>query len=82
MARQDGKVTSMRTITIPPYTATDEEVEEVRRESLLRHGIPYSEAKRNVQETALDYQGEPSSKVKKSVREEVPAYEVLFDRRR
>ena len=33
VASQDGRVVSLRTITIPPYTATDEQVEEVQRES-------------------------------------------------
>lgn len=51
VASQDGRVVSLRTITIPPYTVTDEQVEEIRRESAARYGIPYAEAERNVQET-------------------------------
>jgi hypothetical protein len=29
-------------------------VEEIRRESLARYGIPYAEAQRNVQETLIE----------------------------
>jgi len=42
VASQDGRVVSLRTMTIPPYTATDEQVEEIRRMSLARYGIPYA----------------------------------------
>jgi len=64
-------VVSLRTMTIPPYTATDEQVEEIRRESLARYGIPYAEAERNVQGALADYQPEPFRGA------EVPAYEVV-----
>jgi hypothetical protein len=53
VASQDGRVVSLRTMTIPRYTATDEQVEEIRRDSLARYGIPYAEAERNVQETLV-----------------------------
>ena len=33
-ATQDGQVVSLRTFTIPPSTATDEQVERIRRESM------------------------------------------------
>ena len=71
VSSQDGRVVNLRTMTISPYTATDEQVEEIRRESAARYGIPYVEAKRNVQETLADYQQEPSLEA------EVPAYEVV-----
>ena len=61
----------MRTMTIPPYTATGEHVEEIRRESLGRYGIPYAEAQRNVQETlGVDGQEPSADRV-------VPPYEVV-----
>ena len=49
VAGQGGDVRSIKTITIPPYEAVDEAVEEVRRESLKRHGIPYSKAMGNME---------------------------------
>jgi hypothetical protein len=71
VASQDGRVVSLRTMTIPPYTATAEQVEEIRRESLARYGIPYAEAERNVQETLVaDGQEPPSDRI-------VPSYEVV-----
>ena len=71
VASQDGQVVSLRTITIPPYTATDEQVEGIRRESMARHGIPYAEAERNVQEALSDFRQGPSLVT------EVPPYEVV-----
>jgi hypothetical protein len=44
VASRDGKVASIRTVTIPSYSASDEEVEAIRQESLKRYGIPYNEA--------------------------------------
>jgi hypothetical protein len=76
VASQDGRVATLRTMTIPSYTATDEQVEEIRRESAGRCGIPYAEAKRNVQETLPDCQREPSLET------EVPAYEIVSVQRR
>jgi hypothetical protein len=64
-------VVSLRTMTIPAYTATAEHVEQVRRESLARYGIPYAEAKRNVQETLMADDKEPSPD------RIVPPYEVV-----
>jgi len=71
VSSQDGRVVSLRTITIPSYTATNEQVEKVRRESAARYGIPYAKAEQNVQETLADRPQEPSQEV------DVPAYEVL-----
>jgi hypothetical protein len=72
MASQDGRVVSLRTMTIPPYTATDEQVEEIRCESAARYGIPYAQAERNVQEALAADNQEPA--LGPSV---VPAYEVV-----
>jgi hypothetical protein len=71
VASQDGRVVSLRTMTIPPYAATAEQVEEIRRESLARYGIPYAEAERNVQETLVADGQEPSPD------RIVPLYEVV-----
>jgi hypothetical protein len=71
VATHDGRVFSMRTMTIPRYTATDEQVEDIRRESLARYGIPYSEAVRNLQETAAAGAAELPSE------SPVPAYEII-----
>ena len=71
VASQDGRVVSLRTMNIPAYTATAEQVEEIRRESLARYGIPYAEAERNAQETLADCQPQRSMEI------EIPAYEVV-----
>ena len=71
VASQDGRVVSLRTMNIPAYTATAEQVEEIRRESLARYGIPYAEAERNVRETLAADSQEPS------LNPEVPAFEVV-----
>ena len=42
----DGRVTRIWTISIPPYTATDEQVEELCRASLRRYGVPGAVAER------------------------------------
>jgi hypothetical protein len=42
------------TQNVPTYTAGEEEIEHIRRESLARYGIPYSEARRNVEQQAGD----------------------------
>jgi hypothetical protein len=75
VASRDGRVVSLRTMTIPPYTATAQQVEEIRRESLARYGIPYAEAERNVQETlAADNHATSEESSPDPV---VPAYEVV-----
>jgi len=71
VASQDGWVVSLGTMNIPPYTATAEQVEEVRRESLARYGIPYTQAERNVQETLR------AESQEKPLNPEVPAFEVV-----
>jgi hypothetical protein len=38
VASQDDRVATLRTMTIPPYTATSEQVEEISRESLAGMG--------------------------------------------
>ncbi len=68
VATQDGMVDTIRTITIPPYAALDEEVEEIRRESLKNYGIPYTQALRNLDGT-LQTPGPPAS-----IETEVPVY--------
>ena len=60
MASHDGRVVFLKTITISPYTATDEQEEEIRRDSLARHGIPYAKAERSVWETLVADDQEPS----------------------
>jgi hypothetical protein len=75
VASQDGRVVSLRTMTIPPYTATDEQLEEIRRESLARYGIPYAEAQRNVQGTLVADNHAPSEE--SSLDPVVPPYEVV-----
>ena len=71
VASQDGRVVSLRTMTIPPYTATALQVEQIRRESLARYGIPYAEAERNVRETlGADGKESISDRI-------VPPYEVV-----
>ena len=71
VACQDGRVVSLKTMTIPRYTATDEQVEEIRRESAARYGIPYAEAVRNVRQN-------PASDGRLEAAEmQVPAYEVV-----
>ena len=71
VAGQDGQVVSLRTMTIPPYTTTSEQVEETRCESLARYGIPYAEARRNVEEMLGADDQEPS------LDRVVPPYEVV-----
>jgi hypothetical protein len=71
VSTQDGRLVLLETMTIPPYTATDEQVEEIRRESAARYGMPYAEAERNVRETLADHPQEPP------LESEVLAYEVV-----
>ena len=54
VARQDGDVANIRTITIPKYSATEDDVEEFKVESLKRYGIPYSEAIKNLEKPAYE----------------------------
>ncbi|MGB6681125.1 MAG: TraM recognition domain-containing protein, partial [Candidatus Bathyarchaeia archaeon] len=41
LAAKDGRVIDIRTITIPQYTATDDHIEQFRKESMSNYGIPY-----------------------------------------
>ena len=61
----------MHTMTIPRYTATDEQVEDIRCESLARYGIPYAEAVQNLEETAA------AGAAKLPSEPPVPAYELV-----
>jgi hypothetical protein len=72
---RDGRVVSSRAVTIPPYTATGGQEEEIRGESLGRYGIPYAEAERNVQE-ALTTDSHAASE-DSSPDPVVPPYEVV-----
>jgi hypothetical protein len=72
VATHDGRVVGLRTITIPRYTATDEQVENIRRESAARYGISYAEAERNVRETLIDSSQLPPFETS------VPAYETVI----
>ena len=75
---RDGRVVSLHTITIPPYTATDQKVEEVRKASVAKYGIPYAEAKRNVEDTMLAYEQEPAQEAGAPAHEpDALAHEVL-----
>lgn len=48
VATHDNRVVNIRTSTIPPYTATTEDVEHIRRECLARYGIPASKAQKSL----------------------------------
>lgn len=76
VARRDGTVVRMKTLTIPRYQATDEHVEALRRESMARYGIPYAEAKRNVAEIQVS---SPSAGVAQAGGGSfsIPAYEIV-----
>ncbi len=54
VARLDGSVAEILTITIPPHTARDDELEDFERESLKRYGIPYSEVIKNLEKPAYE----------------------------
>ena len=54
IARQEGDVADIRTITIPEYSASEEELENFKRESLMRYGIPHSEAIKNLDEPTYE----------------------------
>jgi TraM recognition site of TraD and TraG len=49
VSSQERAATLITTLPISSYTATDEDVERVKRQSLMRYGISYSEAKRRVE---------------------------------
>ncbi len=45
----DRPAVSVTTLTIPTYTATEEQVEVVCRESIARYGVSYEQAKQNLE---------------------------------
>ncbi len=49
VALADGRVSTITTITIPPYQASDKDVEDFKTASLSRVGIPYAAAVANLQ---------------------------------
>lgn len=57
----EGKVETIRTITIPPYTATGDDVEAIKVESLRRHGIANHTAVKNIRERHHQALGETES---------------------
>lgn len=65
---EERPAVTIRTLSIPKYTATEEQVEAVRRESMARYGIPFYRAKHNVVKAAVDL-NKPIS--------EVPEYEIV-----
>lgn len=54
VAGYDGSVRRIWTLRIPPYRVGDEVVEQFKRNSLRRHGIPYPQALREVNGRAVD----------------------------
>lgn len=54
VSRQDGKVASLWAINIPRYTASEEELESIRREAGGNHGIPYVQAKYKLEKRHWD----------------------------
>lgn len=53
VSSQDGRTAQIWTMTIPPYSASTEEVEAFRAASAQAHGVPYREAVRVIEENAL-----------------------------
>jgi hypothetical protein len=76
VACRDGTVKTMRTLTIPHYSATDAQVEAVKRESMARYGIPYAQAQRNV-ETAQANGLASSASILDDADPVIPAHEVV-----
>jgi hypothetical protein len=68
----DGGVIHLTTMAIPKYTASEADIEAVRQESLVRYGIPYAQALKNIQ----GGEEEPASSPPEIDRE-VPEYEIL-----
>jgi hypothetical protein len=76
VACRDGNVATIKTMTIPRYTATDAQVDAVKQESMARYGVPYAETQRNVQES-LEADPHPPSGQATKVHTEIPAYEIV-----
>jgi hypothetical protein len=51
----DNVAVPIFTMPVPPYTATEDEIESIRRESAAAYGIAYSEAKRNIEIVGMGY---------------------------
>ena len=49
VASQDRMPLQIRTLSIPPHTATDQDVERVKVHSLTRYGISYAQAKQRIE---------------------------------
>jgi hypothetical protein len=69
VAAQDGRVASLWTVNVPPYHVSDAALENARRSSLIRYGIPHDRAKGNLADTAFQPGHDP-------LEYEVPAYDV------
>jgi hypothetical protein len=60
-ATPDGKVASLWTVRIPRYTATEDEIETVKLDSLKTFGIPYENAKREIEERISIHSQKPEA---------------------
>src|SRR5579859_2362765 len=60
VSTHDGKVAGIWTLSIPPYQATEAQLQAVKHASLARYGIPLEEAQRNVQETLSQVEANPT----------------------
>jgi hypothetical protein len=70
----DGGVQRLNTLPIPSYTASDEEIETIRRESLARYGIPYAQAVANFGQVEESFSDQVSQK-----NIFIPPYEMISD---
>ena len=57
VASQERPAVTITTLAIPAYTATEEAIEAIRRESGARYGIPYSQARRQIEVDAPGQSG-------------------------
>ncbi|MFC2043128.1 type IV secretory system conjugative DNA transfer family protein [Chloroflexota bacterium] len=71
LASKDGRVLDIRTMTIPQYTATNDQIEQIRKESMSNYGISYVDAYRNVHEK-ISNSGEYYD-----INFSIPEYEVI-----
>ena len=62
VASRDGSAASIKTVTIPPYTATEDDIEAVRQESLRRYGMAYAQAVKNIRVAAQTHEKLPKGK--------------------
>ena len=75
VATREGRTILMRTVELPAYTATDEEVEMIRHQSLKQYGIPYAQAERRIEKSLARASGPSLSET------DVPTFEVLKPKR-